>query len=108
LINGIIPKRPKNPTSAGTPLALLDIIYTFSIHDKISKSTGVVYHNPLTNETVVSHRGTQGVIDWANNLAYAVGAYELTPRYREGKKIQDEAEKKYGKTRKETNGRKRK
>ena len=26
-----------------------------------------------------------------------MGAYELTPRYREGKKVQDEAERKYGK-----------
>jgi hypothetical protein len=67
------------------------------LDDKISKSTGVVYHNPITNETVVSHRGTKGIKDWGNNAAYAIGAYNLTNRYKEGKRVQDRAEKKYGK-----------
>ena len=45
----------------------------------------------------MSHRGTKGLADWGNNLAYTVGAYNLTDRYKKGKKIQEDAEKKYGK-----------
>jgi len=69
----------------------------WELDDKLSTTTAVVYYNPITNDAVVAHRGTQGVTDWGNNIAYALGAYELTPRYREGKKVQDEAERKYGK-----------
>ena len=50
-------------------------------------------------KTVVAHKGTDGVKDWANNLAYAVGGnalYKTTDRYKQAKKIQREAEKKYG------------
>jgi len=69
----------------------------WELDEKLSTSTAVVYYNPITDEAVVAHRGTQGITDWGNNIAYALGAYELTPRYREGKKVQDEAERKYGK-----------
>lgn len=69
----------------------------WNLDEKLSKPTAVVYHNPTTNETVVSHRGTQGASDWGNNLAYATGLYNFTSRYKEGKKVQNQAEKKYGK-----------
>lgn len=69
----------------------------WQLDDKLSTSTAVVYYNPITDEAVVAHRGTQGVTDWLNNAAYALGAYELTPRYKEAKKVQNEAERKYGK-----------
>ena len=69
----------------------------WELDEPLSTPTAVVYYNPITDEAVVAHRGTQGVTDWGNNIAYALGAYELTPRYREGKKVQDEAERKYGK-----------
>ena len=67
------------------------------LDDQISKSTGLVYHNPISNETVVAHRGTKGAKDWGNNLAYTVGLYNTTNRYKEGKRVQERAEKKYGK-----------
>ena len=57
---------------------------------------GVVYHNPLTNESKVVHMGTKGAADWANNLAYATGLYKYTNRYKQGKKLQQRAEAKYG------------
>ncbi len=63
----------------------------------LSKDTAKVYYNPTTGEAVVSHRGTKGIKDWGNNLAYTLGAYEYTSRYKKGKAIQDKAEKKYGK-----------
>ena len=63
----------------------------------LSTSTAKVYYNPRTNEAVVAHRGTQGATDWGNNVAYALGAYKLTDRYKQGKKVQDKADAKYGK-----------
>ena len=50
-------------------------------------------------KTVVAHKGTDSMQDWKNNLAYAVGGnalYKTTDRYKQAKKIQREAEKKYG------------
>jgi hypothetical protein len=64
---------------------------------KLSNNTGKVYYNPKTKEAVVAHRGTKGVTDWGNNLAYALGMYEYTSRFKKGKSVQDKAEAKYGK-----------
>ena len=68
----------------------------FILDKNLTTSTGKVYYNPQTREAVVVHRGTQGGADWSNNLAYLSGTYETTDRYKQGKKVQDEAEKKYG------------
>lgn len=68
----------------------------FILDKSLSKDTGKVYHNPDTGETIVVHRGTQGITDWGNNVAYALGNYEKTDRYKKGKSIQDKAEAKYG------------
>ena len=69
----------------------------FLLDSKLSTATAKVYYNPNTGEARVIHRGTEGLKDWGNNLAYLAGAYELTDRYKQGKKVQDLAEKKYGK-----------
>jgi len=70
----------------------------FKMDRQLSTSSSKVYSHP-SGQIVVAHRGTAGVLDWGNNLAYAVGGdvlYKLTPRYREAKKVQLETEKKYG------------
>jgi hypothetical protein len=69
----------------------------YILDKSLSSATAKVYYNPQTNHAVVAHRGTKGTADWSNNLAYALGAYEYTPRYKQGKKTQDKAEAKYGK-----------
>jgi hypothetical protein len=68
----------------------------FILDEKLSKKTGIVYYNPDTGEAIVAHRGTLGLEDWGNNLAYTVGAYEKTARFKKGKKLQEKAEEKYG------------
>ena len=76
-----------------------DIVDDF-IHDKtLSSGTSQVYYNPKNNHAVVAHRGTYDGKDWLNNLIFGIGGktlYALTPRYREAKRVQEEAEKKYG------------
>lgn len=64
----------------------------------LSTDTAKVYYNPNSKEAVVAHRGTKGMLDWGNNLAYALGYYDYTPRYKKGKSVQDKAEAKYGKS----------
>lgn len=70
----------------------------YILDKSLSNATAKVYYNPQTNHAVVAHRGTKGALDWGNNLAYALGAYEYTSRYKQGKSVQDKAEKKYGKS----------
>jgi hypothetical protein len=69
----------------------------FTLDSKLTTDTAKVYYNPNTGEARVIHRGTEGLKDWGNNLAYIAGVYNLTDRYKQGKKVQDQAEKKYGK-----------
>lgn len=69
----------------------------YQLDSKLSNEYAKVYYNPKTKQAIVVHRGTSGLLDWGNNLAYALGAYELTDRYKQGKKTQEKAEKKYGK-----------
>ena len=89
---------------ADTFRALLESSYEggdaggFTMDRQLSTKTSKVYTHP-SGQVVVAHRGTAGALDWGNNAVYAMGgdlAYKLTPRYREAKKVQQNAEKKYG------------
>ena len=57
-----------------------------------------VYYNPTTGEATVTHRGTQGLSDWGNNLALGVGLYKQTGRFQRGKETQQKVNAKYGKS----------
>jgi hypothetical protein len=68
--------------------------------NSISTNTSKVYYNPETRHTVVAHRGTAGITDWANNAVYGLLGekyYKKTPRYKEAKSVQENAVNKYGK-----------
>jgi hypothetical protein len=67
------------------------------LDDDLSKSEAKVYRNKNTNEAIIVHRGTQGLADWKNNLAYLTGNYKRTERFKTGQRIQRAAEAKYGK-----------
>jgi len=70
----------------------------YQLDKDLSNGQAKVYHNPHTKHTVVANRGTQGTLqDWANNLAYTMGMYDNTGRYKNALRTQDEAIKKYGK-----------
>lgn len=71
----------------------------FVLDSELSSKTSRVFVNPETGQTVVSHQGTQGVTDWGNNMAYALGGkrlYKKTDRYKEAKRVQNKASDKYG------------
>lgn len=70
----------------------------FIMDKQLSTATSKVYSHP-SGQIVVAHRGTSGAMDWGNNLVYGLTGdvgYKLTSRYREAKKVQQNAEKKYG------------
>jgi hypothetical protein len=66
------------------------------LDQSLSNDNAKVYYNPTSKEAVITHRGTQGVTDWGNNIAYAFGVYGMTDRYNQGKAVQDKAIAKYG------------
>ena len=71
----------------------------WAIDKELSTKTSKVFKHDGSNQVVVTHRGTSGWKDWANNLAYGLAGetgYKLTGRYKEAKKVQKGAEKKYG------------
>jgi hypothetical protein len=67
------------------------------LDSELTTREAAVYHNPKTGETTLSHRGTQGISDWGNNLALGVGLYKSTGRYQRGKDTQKAVNAKYGK-----------
>ena len=68
----------------------------YVLDESLSNDIAKVYHNPKTGHATITHRGTSGLKDWANNVAYATGLYKYTDRYKRGKKAQEDTEKKYG------------
>lgn len=48
-------------------------------------------------KAVVAHAGTDSLTDWGNNLLIPLGLHKYSSRYKEAKKIQEQANKKYGK-----------
>jgi hypothetical protein len=92
--------------SAGDLRELLNATYDgkekvagYEIDKSLSTKTSKVYRNPETNQVVVGHMGTEGLMDWGNNAVFALGgksAYKKTARYKEAEKVQRNAEKKYG------------
>ena len=72
----------------------------WEVDKDLSTNTSRVFKKKGENKVVVSHRGTKGFLDWANNGIFAIGGdtlYKLTPRYKEARRVQKLAEKKYSK-----------
>lgn len=63
--------------------------------DELSGKRVQVYHNPETNHLVVSHRGTSGIHDVITDAKMVLG-FKNNNRFNHGKKITNDAIKKYG------------
>jgi len=71
----------------------------YILDKSISNNYVAVYHNPKTDQTIISHKGTQGLLDWGNNLVYGLfgkKGYKYTNRYKIAEKAQKATEAKYG------------
>jgi hypothetical protein len=61
-------------------------INNFSLDNELSNDYAKVYHDKNTNQTIISHKGTDGILNWTNNLMYASGLYDFTDRSNQAKK----------------------
>lgn len=68
----------------------------YKLDTKLSSRKNKVYVNPA-GKVVVANAGTSNLSDWANNLAIPFGLHHKTQRYKDAKKIQKQAIRKYGK-----------
>jgi hypothetical protein len=70
----------------------------YEMNKSLSKGATKVFKQVDGDQVIISHRGTVGLLDWANNATYAIGgtkAYKNTSRYKHAAEIQKKAEK-YG------------
>jgi hypothetical protein len=67
----------------------------YKVDKKLSTDKAQVYFNPELNKAVVVHRGTADLKDWGTNVLMSMGIKDA--RYKHAKRIQNKAEKKYGK-----------
>jgi len=68
----------------------------YKVDKKLSTVKAQVYFNPEINKAVVVHRGTADLKDWGTNILMSMGIKDA--RYKHAKRIQNKAEKKYGKS----------
>jgi hypothetical protein len=69
----------------------------YKLDKEISTKRSKVYVN-AQGKAVITHAGTDSATDWLNNIVVGVPSlYKQTSRYKEAKKVQEKALKKYGK-----------
>jgi len=69
-------------------------INDYKVDKSLSGKRVQVYHNNQNNKTVVVHRGTDSIQDWGTNISMSLG--HKGKRFNHAKKIQKQAEEKYG------------
>ena len=71
-----------------------DKVGDWVLDKEISRPTVSVYYNPVKQQGIVIHRGTDATLkDWGNNLAYELGTNKNTKRFKDAKEVQELAEK---------------
>lgn len=73
----------------------LEDIDNYKIDKQLSTEWVRVFHDPKNNHTIVVHRGSKDLYDAWVDLQLGLG-YKGNKRFKESKRIQEEAEKKYG------------
>jgi hypothetical protein len=70
-------------------------IFGYKMDTDLSNKWGKVFVHQQFKKVVVVHRGTRSAKDWRNNATIAIGAYQLTDRFKTGKWLQEQAEDKF-------------
>ena len=68
----------------------------YQIDDELSGQRAKVWHNPVTNKTIIAHKGTQSISDWGTNAQLGMFGYTGGARFVHARKIQKEAIRRYG------------
>lgn len=66
----------------------------YELDKELSGQRAQVYHNKDTNHTIINHRGTKGIHDMYTDLQLMFG-HKSNRRFQHGKKVTDDAIKKY-------------
>lgn len=72
----------------------VDNIDGYVLDKSLSGTRAQVYHNPKTNHLVVNHRGTKGLHDVMTDIGLMFG-HKNNKRFQHGKKVTDQALRKY-------------
>jgi len=67
----------------------------YEYNEKLSNKEAQVYYNPITNHSIVAHRGSQGFNDYLTDAAYIMTGYK-GDRFKNSSKVQKQAEDLYG------------
>jgi hypothetical protein len=68
----------------------------YEFDKELSNIQSRVYHNPIDNKVLVTYRGTTNLLnDIPSDLAILTGTLKNTNRYKESKKVYENAKKKY-------------
>jgi hypothetical protein len=68
----------------------------YQFDSQLSNIQSRVYHNPKNNKVLVTYRGTKNWLnDVPTDLAILVGGLKSTSRYKDSKKVYENAKKKY-------------
>lgn len=70
-------------------------MHGYELDVDLSNKWGKVFVNQKLKKVVIVHRGTRNAKDWRNNATIAIGAYQLTDRFKTGRWLQEQAESKY-------------
>lgn len=79
------------------PINQHTLINNYERDNALSGRRAQVYHNPMSGDTVVVHRGTGSVKDIFNDLTLVnTDLFKKTKRFKHAQKIQNQAKQKYG------------
>jgi hypothetical protein len=68
----------------------------YKLDTELSNIQSRVYHNPTNNKVLVTYRGTKNLLnDIPTDLAILTGNLKYTQRYKDSKKVYENAKKKY-------------
>jgi hypothetical protein len=70
----------------------------YQLDRDLSTKRNKVYHDPNTGKVVHTIAGTDTLKDWSNNALIPFGLHKYSNRYKNSKKIQKQANEKYGKS----------
>jgi hypothetical protein len=68
----------------------------FKVDKDLSGKRVQVYHNPVNNQTIISHRGSEGIQDWITNARYGLFNDKSGSRFKHSAKISKLAQERYG------------
>lgn len=68
----------------------------YELDKDLTNEYAKIYYNKDKNHATITHKGTEGIQDWINNIIYPLGLYKYTDRYKKAQETQNKTNQKYG------------